>query len=255
MKLRLGIESGRKLVLERVRSLGAPVLVSANSLFKDGKFGTGKAFAGLDVALDSGGFVAMKKYGGYRWSCDDYAQLAQRMSPAWWAQMDFCCEPEIAAARAEVFSRIDRTVEHLHQLEDIARRTGQAAPMPVLQGWMPQDYVSGPIFERAHAWPELVGIGSVCRRHVHGPDGVLAVVAALDAKVPEHVRFHLFGVKSQAIKALVDRFPQRIASTDSMAWNVTCRRECYRAGRAQDGAARAEYMEKWYNQQQELLRS
>ncbi len=114
MIIRVGIEGGRKPVLERARTLGAPLLISANSLWDNRRqrFGRIAQYAGkgYDLALDSGGFVAMQKYGGYRWSAVQYAALAKILQPTWWAQMDFCCEPELAAGAAQVASRIDRTV-------------------------------------------------------------------------------------------------------------------------------------------------
>jgi hypothetical protein len=40
-----------------------------------------------------------------------------------------------------------------------------------------------------------VGLGSVCRRHLHAPDGIVAIVRALDEIMPAGVQLHLFGVK------------------------------------------------------------
>ena len=99
------------------------------------------------MALDSGGFVAMRKYGGYRWKVLDYLELAVMLRPVWWAAQDYCCEPEIAADPAEVTKRIRNTVFTLG--ETLARvihwnqvLPGQpaVAPMPVIQGWRPQDF-------------------------------------------------------------------------------------------------------------------
>ncbi len=249
MKIRVGVEGNRRLLLDRCHELGAPILVSANSLFKRGKFTGYKAYAGHDTALDSGGFVAMKKYGGYRWSVEQYVALAKDMRPTWWAQMDFCCEPEIAPDRATIWKRIDLTAAHLNECQSFARLTDTTLPMPVLQGWMPEDYCVGPIYDAAFQWPALVGIGSVCRRQVKGPDGILSVVNALDRKVPRHVQFHLFGVKSTALESLLENFPHRIASVDSMAWNMASRWEAYHDGVTRDEAHRTRHMEEWYKRQ------
>lgn len=251
------MEGGRKPVLAKAKDIGVPILVSANSLWRNGtKRFTGFAcYAPHDVALDSGGFIAMKKYGGYRWSVGQYVDLAKRMNPAWWAQMDFCCEPEIASNRHEVFQRIDRTVQHLNDCQQTARGAGVSAPMPVLQGWMPQDYCAGPIYSQGFEWPALVGIGSVCRRQVAGKDGIMAVVGALDEKVPKHVKFHLFGVKSAALRKLIENFQDRIASVDSMAWNFSCRKDAFKKDQVCDGTMRARYMEDWYLKQQASLQT
>lgn len=252
MKIRVGIEGGRRPVLERARLLGAPLLVSANSLWNDKRkrFGAWRCYAGHDVALDSGGFVAMARYGGYRWTADQYASLAAELKPSWWAQMDFCCEPEIADLRSKVFARIDQTVEHLHTCQRIAGGLGIPAPMPVLQGWIPSDYCQGPIFDPSFVWPALVGIGSVCRRQVDGPAGILAVVSALDRKVPAGVKFHLFGVKSASLCRLLSNYDHRIGSIDSMAWSTRARRIAFETGQACNGELRADTMAAWYVRQQ-----
>jgi hypothetical protein len=251
MLVRVGVEGGRRAVLKRAAALGAPLLVSANSLWNDRKrrFGSGRAYRGFDIALDSGGFVAMKRYGRYRWQVPDYVRLARDMRPTWWAQMDFCCEPEIAGDSATVWARIGKTVQHLHECQRVANSEGVPAPLPVLQGWQPGDYIRGPAYDERFAWPGLVGVGSVCRRHVYGPDGVIAVVEAILQKVPPHVRLHLFGVKSQALAKLTEIFHDRIASVDSMAWNMAARWDCAKAGVPCDSAARAKAMERWYQLQ------
>jgi len=257
MKIRVGIETGRKAAMESVRSLGIPVLISANALWDNQRkdFSRPRSLAGLDLALDSGGFVAMKRYGGYRWTASQYVGLAQYLRPAWWAQMDFCCEPEIASDSTAVRSRITQTVAGLQECQRIADGEGVARPMPVLQGWKPEDYTQGPIYEQDYAWPSLVGVGSVCRRQVGGPNGVMAVVEAINAKVPQSVQFHLFGVKSQAITALFEEFPNRVASMDSQAWAMGARCAARDAGRPCDNQMRADYLVSWYNRQMGLAHS
>lgn len=252
VQIRVGIEGGRRPVLARAKEIGAPILVSANSLWDNNRkrFGGWQCYSSHDTALDCGGFVAMKRYGGYRWNVEQYVALAMQMQPAWWAQMDFCCEPEIASDRGTVFKRIDQTAEYLHDCQDTARRIGTSMPMPVLQGWNPSDYCQGPIYDSGFEWPELVGVGSVCRRRVGGQDGIVAVISALDAKVPKHVKFHLFGVKSTAFKTLIAEFNHRIASVDSMAWNFACRIEAHQKKVVCDGAMRADFMSRWYLRQQ-----
>jgi hypothetical protein len=53
--------------------------------------------------------------------------------------------------------------------------------MPVLQGRHPEDYEC---CAEALAWSmmpgSIVGVGSMCRRDVLGPDGLIAVVSHLD---------------------------------------------------------------------------
>lgn len=252
MIIRVGIDTPRRAVLQRASALRAPLLVSANSLWNEAKSTFTRrwqAYRGFDIALDSGGFVAMKLYGRYRWSVDQYVGLAQSMAPAWWAQMDFCCEPELASDSGGVARRIDMTAAHLHLCQDVAARRGVGRPMPVLQGWKPKDYCSGPAFDAPFDWPSLVGVGSVCRRHVYGRDGLMAVIHALDAALPPSVRLHLFGVKSGALSLLIRDFPDRIASVDSMAWSMAARWHTFQQGIPNHGVIKADFMEAWYRQQ------
>lgn len=249
MKIRIGIDGRRHpKVLARLATLGAPLLVSANALWRpeQRRFRGCQIYRAHDVALDSGGFVAMKLYGGFRWSVPQYVNLAAAMAPTWWAQMDFCCEPELASDAAKIRARVAATAVALRECEAIASGTGTPAPMPVLQGWAPQDYCNGPLYGRSEI-PALLGVGSVCRREV---PGVLAIVAALDAVLPAHVRLHLFGVKAQALDALLAWFPGRVASIDSMAWSRAAGWHCHHTGTKQTGEIRADFAERWYTSQQ-----
>jgi hypothetical protein len=63
-----------------------PILVSANAFWKNDRFCNYEVLWDIEVplALDSGGFVAMRKYGGYRWKVLDYLELAVMLRPVWW---------------------------------------------------------------------------------------------------------------------------------------------------------------------------
>jgi hypothetical protein len=255
MKIRIGIEGGRAAVLTQAQRLNAPILVSANSMWdnRQRRFSGWECYRPHDTALDSGGFIAMKLYGGYRWSVGQYVHLAKAMTPTWWAQMDFCCEPEIAADRRTIVERVRRTAHQLRECEATAHGEGVPPPMPVLQGWKPEDYCHGPIYNFNYRWPALVGIGSVCRRPVHGADGILAVAEALEPRVPRHVQFHFFGVKSQAIKALLQQFPHRCASMDSMAWNRAASWHAHKNHLPCSNELRAAHAARWYERQSQIV--
>ena len=243
-----GIPTTQQSFLGVARSLESPILVSANAFWKNDRFCNYEVLWDIEVplALDSGGFVAMRKYAGYRWKVLDYLELAVMLRPVWWAAQEYCCEPEIAADPAEVTKRIRNTVFTLG--ETLARvihwnqvLPGQpaVAPMPVIQGWRPQDYrtcvklmedhvISDPAAAQvlgSNEWPALVGVGSVCRRHLTGPDNLYRIVDTLEEALPAHVGFHLFGVKSTALAKLKNR--PRVLSADSMAWNYAARREAF----------------------------
>lgn len=246
VQIRLGVDSCRAAILD----LRVPLLVSANSLWNDDaqRFSGFARYAGHDIALDSSGFVAMRLYGGYRWTPEQYAALAAAMRPAWWAQMDFCCEPEIAASRAEVESRIGKTIDGLRACRGAGRNAQIPAPMPVLQGYEPTDYIAGPIFDEP--LPDLIGVGSVCRRHLRGRKGLMAVIDAIDRKVPRATRLHLFGVKGTALRAITNEFSQREFSADSMAYMYAARWDVWKHGGRKDYDCIASHAKTWLAQNQ-----
>ncbi len=278
--LRVGLPSTTGALPGEAERLGVAVLVSASSLWdhKRGYFRQpGSAITDLDVALDSAGFTAMCHYGGFPWPLSAYVELAYSHSWAWWSQPDLCCEPEIAPDRATVLARVDRSAALLAECRRAAaelrwRMLSETAlyyerhewlagaearhcalypdPMPVLQGRLPEDYLrSADAIEEVLGgeWPALVGVGSVCRRNVHGDDGLLPLLDVLHDRLPAHVRLHLFGVKGGAIPHLLP-FYDRIASIDSMAWDFAARR-----GGDSRMAARKASMRRWVERQQVRL--
>lgn len=259
--VRIGIPICTPRLVSAARERGYPILFSANAFARTyarghEREGTFRRFAlpragvleGVDAALDSAGFVAAVRYGDYRWTVDDYLDLVSVHPWTWWASMDYCCEPELAADRPLRILRMAATASLFWVCESAARERGLSSPMPVLQGWYPSEYVECSRWMGMDKWPALVGVGSVCRRAVRGPAGVLAVVEALDEVLPPHVRLHLFGVKSDALAALASH--PRIASCDSMAWDFAARRE-RRTGR--DSAFRVVCMRSWAERQQAVL--
>lgn len=233
-----------------------------------------------DIALDSAGFVAWARHGGYPWTLGSYIELGCAWPWTWWSAPDACCEPEIAADADAVDFRVRwtagalrATLRGLDELrrEDAAhvaywRARGLAAepdaqlrdPMPILQGWRPEDYSRSALWteavlaEAGRPWPALVGVGSVCRRDLEGPAGLLAVLGLLDSVLPPHVRLHAFGVKNEALPELA-RFGTRIASTDSQAWDYRARRDAQDAGEPFSMAVRGAAMRRWWARQKKLL--
>lgn len=252
MKVRIGLPLVGGQLPAAARMMGAPVLVSANAMavyatpIRDFvRFRAAPDLDGLDCALDSAGFVAWAHYGGFPWTVEAYVALAASRPWAWWAQMDACCEIEIARSRDTVRMRQAETVRLLTECRTVARHLGAPAPMPVLQGSRPSDYVWC-LEQMDLDGAELVGVGSMCRRHVNGTTGLLAVIDALDRALPAGVKLHLFGVKSEGLRILAAH--PRTASIDSMAWDVEARR----VGREGDGttmAVRVAAMQRWYTAQ------
>lgn len=220
---------------------GCPILVSMNSFVRKGHIVVPQhdEWIGrtVGVALDSGGYWAMRS-GGYAFSVTDYVDFVVSTSALphnhrwdWWAAMDYCVEPDIAKTRDVVRQRVSLTALSLAQtLEEVDYWRGEGVnwiddPMPVLQGWTAEDYVESirltneVLTAAGREWPERVGVGSVCRRHLEGPAGLPTVIGAIDAALPPGVGLHLFGVKAQTLVPLLDAFP-RIVSSDSQAWGM-----------------------------------
>ena len=254
-------------ILQRAKLMQQPILVSANSFSKwKGRSGA-KEWSGWRTAqlanaqglasldLDSAGYVLTSRYRGFPWSIADYMALASSYPFRRFASADYCCEQDIAGDRDEVLDRISRTVATNRECRARAADLGILDRfMPVLQGRHPSDYER---CAEALAWsllPETVeGVGSMCRRHVHGPDGLIAVVDHLDRVLPRGVRLHLFGVKGAALPWLLP-YGGRVASIDSQAWGTAARRDALKRGMPKTDLFAARHMEEWTGQQLDRLR-
>jgi hypothetical protein len=257
IEIRVGIPRPGGALASAARALGYKVMVSANSFLVRDPDGEpvrvrrpGPAFADLDAALDSGGFVGMSHYSELPFpSTKAYVSRVVAAYPwAWYAQPDYCCEPKIASSRADIRLRQAASVALFLQCAAIAANAGLPAPVAVLQGWTPDDYHRSWEMLPLGCAPLLVGVGSVCARPVHGRAGLMAVVHRLDRVLPPGVRLHLFGVKSTGIRAIVSEaaLDGRVRSVDSMAWDFTARVR-YRTGRTM--ARRVSVMRAWHDRQ------
>jgi hypothetical protein len=233
--MRIGLPKPSPKMLAFAKLHGYPVLLSANAFarryprshpkalaFKDFRMPPTASLQGLDAALDSSGFVAATRYPEYPWPVAEYVDLAAAHPWTWWAAMDYCCEPELARDREQRSLRIAATLSLYLQCAREAERRGLCPPLPVLQGWTSSEFLYCPDHLPVGPWPALVGVGSMCRRHVHGRHGVLEVVEALDRVLPPHTKLHLFGVSRAALTTLANH--PRVTSTDSMAWDAHARR-------------------------------
>lgn len=260
IEVRVGVPLTGGRLVAAVRERGLPVLFSANAFaqsyprgheregsFKRFRLPDATQFAGLDASLDSAGFIVATQHRDYRWTVEDYFDLVESHPWRWYAAMDYCLEKEVASDRPLRLLRMAATALMLGRCNAEARQRSLPAPMPVLQGWTPDEYVMCAQWLPLIEWPALVGIGSVCRRQVYGSDGILAILEAVDAILPPGVSVHLFGVKSTALELLANH--PRVASVDSMAWDVQARAE-RRTGR--DMEFRIGHMERWAAKQQRI---
>ena len=246
--------------MAHARDSGLPVLVSANAFFAAGADGRGRfrlplaaAFAGVDAALDSSGYVAMARYNGYRWSPEEYLDLAAAAPWTWYATMDLATEAEISGSEFEVQLRLAGTVRnHLHFCR-LADDRGMARPIPVIQGQTQRHYLwcadQLGLTSGSTSVP-LIGVGSMCRRNIAGDDGIVAIVEMLDRVLPPGTTLHMFGVKAASLVPLAGH--PRVASIDSCAWDFALRMDV-RRGRSMD--LRKAAIDAWYLEQQVRLNS
>lgn len=265
--IRVGLSSATGRMPCEMERRGLPVLLSANSCFDH----RAKRFRALpmnvqdlDVALDSAGFVAMKLYKRYPWSIAQYIEFAVVNGFSWYSQMDCCCEPEIAPDRETVTARVFATSQMLQLCRDSYSSfldrypefaMAATSPMPIVQGWQPEDYVQSVEFADrvlGGQWPEMIGVGSVCRRHLNGPDGLWRVLTALDRVLPIHVHLHLFGVKGAALRGFADH--PRVVSVDSMAFEMGARVDARERKVSKTIEVRAQALDRWLDRQASAAR-
>ena len=249
-------------LLKRAIAERLPVLVSANAFSRWTNDRCYPHWNGWNLAplsrahqlpaidLDSAGFVAHVRYGGFPWSIDQYFQLVKSFPFRRYASLDYCVEQEIAHDRSLVLDRISRTI---NANRECWRRADDHnllhSFMPVLQGRTPHDY------ERCadSLWSMLtpgrvIGVGSMCRRPVNGPEGLLAVAEHLHHILPNGVMLHLFGVKGQALSQLA-HLSGRITSIDSQAYGVAARQDALKKGISKSNLFLADHMTRWVQQQ------
>ena len=280
MEMLVGIRAGTGQLPVEAWRLDVPVLLSAaafwartpkepSETWRPHFLEPGIGVWELDAVLDSAGYSAMKRWkklgrqegicGVYPWTLQQYVELAGMNSWRWWAAPDFCCEPDVAADQEEIDRRVTTTATllALTQMQVTCWRAAGADwltyPVPVLQGWMPADYLrSWELTATTTATagmgvPALVGVGSVCTRSTAGPDGVRSIVAALDRELPASTKLHLFGVKSKAMEQLKEH--PRIASVDSMAWDTRAKHVAKERGVRCRMPLQREVMRAWVKKQ------
>lgn len=249
-------------LLRRAVARRMPILISANCLSRWSNKRGWPEWLGWNlrpllrtidlpsIDLDSAGFVAHRRYGGFPWSIDDYLKLAGTYPFRRFASLDYCVEEEIANDRNTIEERISRTVAANRECYRLARLDGISARfMPVLQGRGPHCYercadaLSG-IVEKS----PVVGVGSMCRRPMNGPEGLLAIVEHLDQVLPASAKLHCFGVKGSALSRL-SQINDRVISIDSQAYGVAARQEAYKSGHSKTNEFVASHMENWYDRQ------
>ena len=215
--------------VSRIRT--SRVLLTASSYAASEVYRYGKVRGALPVpvlpewvterAADSGGFVASRKWGDYRYTLEQYVEWLYAWRPQWAAMMDYCCEPELAVVTRERQNKTTANIVRTWQ----AYRDVPWAWVPTIQGLEVEDYERHtrelkPIIEEMQAHYGLdsafrVGIGTLCRRaSVAMIHDVTRAVAAILPGIP----LHLWGIKLGALQSPM-ALPESVVSVDSAAWN------------------------------------
>lgn len=107
-------------------------------------------------------------------------------------------------------------------LECLRERKCDTYLMPVLQGYLPEEYIHClDLYEKEGLLPRgaYVGVGSVCKRNVN-PETVVDVLGAIKRRRPD-LQLHGFGIKITALRD--PKVRALLKSADSMAWSVDAR--------------------------------
>jgi len=213
------------------------------------------------VLIDSGAFTELNLYGGYRHGVEEYAAELYRLYTqgvinivAAVAQ-DYMCEPFMLAKTGLAVGDHQRlTIERYDALvAELDNLFGGKCPfpvMPVLQGYLPSDYVRHTRMYGNRLKPGMwVGVGSVCKRN-GDPKAIVNVLSAVHSALPG-LLLHGFGVKQTSLQHPGVRC--LLHSADSMAWSFAARKQgrdgnCWREAKAfadSIGASAAKAGEWW----------
>jgi hypothetical protein len=184
--------------------------------------------------LDSGAFTEISKFGYFRHSVKEYAELINKFKVCGQLEcavtQDMMCEPfVIKRTGLTIKEHQKRTIERYDELIKLTNVT----IMPVLQGFAVNDYIEHlKMYGTRLLGGMRVGVGSVCKRN----SKPLQVRVILDAikKLRPDLNLHGFGLK---ITALQDgNIRKLLYSSDSMSWSYAARRE----GRDRNGLKEAQ---------------
>lgn len=135
----------------------------------------------------------------------------------WAAPQDWMCEPSML--RSTGLSVADHQRLTVENLLDLRSLDPTLPVVPVLQGWIADDYLRH-VDQYLAAGVDLtaeplVGMGSICRREKF--EGISELFVRL---FDDGLALHGFGLKAEAVKD----YGWALASADSMAWSLRARR-------------------------------
>lgn len=173
--------------------------------------------------LDSGAFTELERFGEFRTSVIEYADLVNRWCNCGVMELavtqDYMCEPfMLQKTGLKVKDHQELTIERYDKLITLTNVT----ILPVLQGYKPEEYERHVYMYGSRLKQGMrVGVGSVCKRNTN----VNAIVDVLTAikNVRTDLRLHGFGLKTTALYNA--KVVSLLYSADSMAWSYAARRQ------------------------------
>lgn len=181
-------------------------------------------FAVNDWIMDSGAFSELRIHHRYRYPVEEYAGQIKRWKVCGnllaAVSQDMMCE-------AEMLERTGLTVKDhqritIERYDELLRCQTGVLIMPVLQGYLPQEYVEHLAMYGDRLAPGAwVGVGSVCKRN-RDAGAIEEVLLAIHAARPD-LRLHGFGVKTTSLESAIVN--ELLDTADSMAWSYAARRE------------------------------
>ena len=216
--------------------------------------------SGLEIHLDSAGFVAMSLRGGYDWTPESYVtELVAHPAVSRASSMDLCVEREVASDRYAVEERMAKTINLNHRCHRIACDLGvDNKLMQVIQGDTADDYLRCfDAIENIVPYGAAIGVGSMCRRPTGGVRGAISIVQTLHERLRADVTLHLFGVKSDAAEACTV-FGSRVSSVDSQSYGTRARMRAGEIRRTDPSFSKTDafvagIMEEWFIRQSQRL--
>lgn len=175
-----------------------------------------------DWIMDSGAFTEISTYGRWRSSPQDYLREIERWKTTGnllaVVTQDMMCEPFVLQKSGlSIAQHQEITTARYEELMMLS----PVYILPVLQGFMPEDYAAHLDLYGALLGPgQWVGVGSVCRRNSR-PEEIYEILSAIKAKRPD-LRLHGFGLKLSSLKH--SGVCNLLYSSDSLAWSQHARR-------------------------------
>jgi hypothetical protein len=173
--------------------------------------------------MDSAAFTRITTHGEHH-PVEFYADQIERWSRCGMIDaavtQDYMCEPFVLEKTGKTVSEHqDLTIIRYLELHRLIKTTYL---MPVLQGFMPEDYI-----RHLHQYGSLlgygawVGVGSVCKRNTDVAQ-IRRILGSIWSHRPD-LKLHGFGLKETA---LADGYIQKcLFSSDSMAWSYAARKQ------------------------------